>query len=228
MTVKIGAIIRKQREDLKLTQPQLAERVGVTERQISRYESDAQEPAASTCKALARALNLSLPELFGEVPIRLDLSGDWCAAWQTSRGGKPVVDRHGLTASHAGDRIVFSATGDYLWSGDLVITDGSLSGVYRSTELGRQFRGSLYFLLSDDALDPDNVGAGAAIGRWTGLWADGLLGSGWGAIARTAERADRLLDWLMTEPRPITEWPHEDELDQIVDWLEAEPTDRKD
>ncbi|BAD54910.1 helix-turn-helix transcriptional regulator [Nocardia farcinica] len=201
MAADIGEIIRDRREALGLGQRELSERVGVTERQIGRYESGAQEPAASTCRLLARALHLSFAQLFGEVPIGLDLSGQWYAAWETSRGGTPVIDRHGLVVSHAGDHVVCTADGDYLWSGDLRIVDGSLMGTYRSTEAARQFRGSLYFTLADDTT--------AAVGRWTGLWADGLLGSGWGAIARDEDRAGRLLDTLINHNGPVTTWPQE-------------------
>lgn len=201
--MEIGRIIEARRKKLGIDQEPLAALVGVTARQIRRYESGDQEPTASVCDRLAGALNLTLGELFGKVPIGLDLSGEWFATWQTSRGGVPVIDRHGLIASHAGDRLALSATGDYLWSADLDLFDSSLMGTYRSTERDRQFRGTLYFDLADDAH--------AMMGRWSGRWADGVLGKyGFGVIARDSDRADRLLDWLIHHPGPITAWPQED------------------
>lgn len=198
----VGEVIKQRRTQLGVEQRQLAAQVGVTVRQIGRWENGEQEPTASSCQALARALNLTLAQLFGQVPIGLDLSGKWFAAWQTSRQGAPVIDRHTLTAEHAGDFITLNADGDYLWSGDLRTIDGSLFGTYRATEHDRQFRGALYFTLSAD-LD-------AAIGRWSGLWADGIVGGGWGVLARDTNRAGRLLDSVIAVEGPLTEWPRED------------------
>jgi transcriptional regulator with XRE-family HTH domain len=198
----IGDIIKDRRETLGMSQDQLAELVGSTRRQIGRWESSDQEPTASNCRNLARALSLSLPELFGEIPIGLDLSGTWFAAWDTTRKGEPVVDRHTITARHRGSEFTFAADGDYLWSGDLRIVDGSLMGTYLSTEADRMYRGSLYFAVSDDR--------SAAIGRWSGLWADGLVGGGWGVLARDEDRAPALLEALKSHEGPLTEWPTED------------------
>jgi transcriptional regulator with XRE-family HTH domain len=198
----IGDIIRGRRTALGLEQTQLAALVGVDVRQIGRWENGKQEPTASNCLALARSLGLSLPELFGEVPIGLDLSGKWFAAWDTTRAGEPVIDRHTITAQHKGATVAFAADGDYLWSGDLRTVDGSLMGTYLSSERDQMYRGSLYFMLGAEG--------DAAIGRWSGLWADGLVGSGWGVLARDAARADALLKIVMQHEGPLTEWPRED------------------
>lgn len=198
----IGDIIRGRRTALGLEQTQLAALVDVDVRQIGRWENGKQDPTSSRCRALARSLGLSLPELFGEVPIGLDLSGKWFAAWDTTRAGEPVIDRHTITAQHKGATVAFAADGGYLWSGDLRTVDGSLMGTYLSSELDQMYRGSLYFLLGPES--------DAAIGRWSGLWADGLVGSGWGVLARDAARADALLDTVMQHDGPLTEWPRED------------------
>lgn len=198
----IGDIIRGRRTALGLEQTQLAALVGVDVRQIGRWENGKQEPTASNCIALARSLGLSLPELFGEVPTGLDLSGQWFAAWDTTRDGVPVIDRHTIIAKHKGAALTWSADGDYLWAGDLQLIDGSLMGTYLSTEHDRMFRGSLYFMLSPDFT--------AAIGRWSGRWADGLVGGGLGVLARDFDRAGRLLHTAMKHDGPLTEWPRED------------------
>lgn len=200
MSVDLGSIIRDRRTALGLEQLDLADRVGTTATQISRWENGKQEPAATNCRLLARALGLSVDELLGVVPIGLDLSGPWHAAWDTTRGGEPVIDRHEINATHRGVDFAFAANGDYLWSGNLRYAEGSLMGNYLSTERDRLNRGALYFMLSDDA--------GAAIGRWSGLWADGIVGGGWGVLARDKGRADRLLQIAMADG-PLTEWPDE-------------------
>lgn len=202
----VGDIIRDRRKALGLEQADLAERVGTTPTQISRWENSKQEPTASNCRALARSLGLSNDELLGAMPIGLDLSGTWYAAWDTTRGGERVIDRHPINATHRGVDFAFAATGDYLWAGNLRYIDGDragLMGSYLSTEKDRLNRGALYFLLAEDTR--------AAIGRWSGRWADGLLGEGgFGALARTQSRADWLLDWLLSQKGPITEWPADD------------------
>lgn len=201
----VGTIIRARRRDLGIDAAELAVRVGTTATQISRWENGRQEPTASNCRALARALVMSTDELVGLIPVGLDLSGTYFAEWDTSRDGVSVIDRHTIEAKHRGDRFSFSATGDYLWSGDLRVIDGvmmGMMGTYLSSERDKMYRGALYFTLSED-LD-------AAIGRWTGLWADGLVGGGWGVLARSSERASRLMKLVMEHDGPLTEWPSEE------------------
>lgn len=199
----LGSIIRDRRKTLGLEQSDLAERVAVNVAQISRWENNKQEPVASKCRALARALGLSTDELHGVVPVGLDLSGVWYAAWDTSRGGEHVIDRHPIEAKHRGVRFTFASTGgDYLWAADLRWDGDNLTGDYISSDRDRLNKGALYFWLAEDTR--------AAIGRWSGRWADGILGEGgFGAIARTQARADWLIDWLIRHDGPVTEWPDE-------------------
>jgi transcriptional regulator with XRE-family HTH domain len=199
---ELGATIRGRRAALGMEQTDLAEAIGSTPRQVSRWENDTQEPTASNVRKIARALGVSTDELLGEVPMGLDLSGQWFAAWDTSRDRAPVIDTHELTATHRGIEFTFAATGDYLWSGTLRHVDGSLMGTYLSTEANKMYRGSLYFTL-------DPVDASAAIGRWSGLWADGLVGGGWGVLSRDEDRAMRLMTTVKNHEGPLTEWPQE-------------------
>ncbi|MEV6449614.1 helix-turn-helix transcriptional regulator [Amycolatopsis sp. NPDC051716] len=199
----IGPIIERRREALGLNLMQLADRVGVTEKQISRWEKNTQKPGPENIRRLARALILTLDELLGLVPIGLDLSILRFAAWETSRNGMPVVDRHTITARHTGGEVTFAAEGDYLWSGVLRIVDHSLMGSYLSTERDHFYRGVLYFpLIAADW--------SAVIGRWTGTWADGPLGDGYGVLASDEDRAGRLMNSVLAHDGPLTEWPRED------------------
>ena len=61
---KTGALIAQQRKDLNLTQKQLAEKIGVSDRAISKWERGAGFPDVSLIEPLADALGLTLPELF--------------------------------------------------------------------------------------------------------------------------------------------------------------------
>ena len=61
---KTGALIAQQRKDLNLTQKQLAEKIGVSDRAISKWERGAGFPDVSLIEPLANALGLTLPELF--------------------------------------------------------------------------------------------------------------------------------------------------------------------
>jgi transcriptional regulator with XRE-family HTH domain len=203
LDMAIGDIIRERRETLALSQDQLAELVGVGgRRQINRWEKGEQDPTATNCRSLARVLGLSLPELFGEIPIGLDLSGTWFAAWDTTRDGVMVVDRHKITAQHRGGTFVFTADGDYVWSGSLRIEDGCLMGTYLSAEADKMYRGTLYFEMAEDY--------SAVIGKWSGRWADGIVGGEWGVLARDEDRAPALLAALKSHEGPLTEWPTED------------------
>lgn len=61
----LGARIRALRLGLGITQPQLAEMVGVSKAVISFWENDVNEPKASYIKILAKCLNVSTDYLLG-------------------------------------------------------------------------------------------------------------------------------------------------------------------
>ena len=86
-------VIRSRRAALGLSQAQLAERAGVSLRQLARYEAGEQQPVLSAAVTLADALGISLTQLAGQVSYDLDLSGDWWAGWQTWKDGA-APDRH--------------------------------------------------------------------------------------------------------------------------------------
>lgn len=64
---EIGAMIRKQREAMKMTVAQLAKLVGVSRNTITNYESDKTEPSASDLVRLSNALGCRVEEFLGVV-----------------------------------------------------------------------------------------------------------------------------------------------------------------
>lgn len=61
---KTGALIAQRRKELGMTQKQLAEKIDVSDRAISKWERGAGFPDVSLLEDLADALSLTLPELF--------------------------------------------------------------------------------------------------------------------------------------------------------------------
>ncbi len=63
--VKIGRRLRTERTRRFLTQDQLAEKAGISQKQLSKIENDDVEPRFSTILSLAQALEVE-PEIFLE------------------------------------------------------------------------------------------------------------------------------------------------------------------
>lgn len=61
--VKIGKFISKLRKEKGMTQDQLAQRLGVTQRSVSRWETGKNMPDLSLLQPLATELNVSISEL---------------------------------------------------------------------------------------------------------------------------------------------------------------------
>lgn len=185
----LSEVIRSRRAALGLSQAQLAQRAGVSLRQLARYEAGEQQPVLSAAADLAEALGISLTQLAGQVSYDLDLSGAWWAAWQTWKDGKPRIDTHELEIHQRGEVLQLNAQratpveeGSYQWQGELRLWDNeALIGWYRSTDAAVRSKGTLYLSL----LPHGNL----AWGRWVGMSYDGLVVTGWGALARTAELA---------------------------------------
>lgn len=60
---KIGKFISELRKENNMTQEQLAEKVGVTDKSISRWENGNTMPDISILVQLSEILNATLPEL---------------------------------------------------------------------------------------------------------------------------------------------------------------------
>lgn len=130
----------------------------------------------------------------------LDLSGDWWCAWRTSKHDVPRIDVHTLTVHQQGEQLQLNANkapaeGSYSWHGELRIWDNeALMGWYRSTEGAVRSKGTMYL-----ALHPHGE---HAWGRWTGMSYDGLVVTGWGAIARTEELVNKVIQDLVETGKP--------------------------
>lgn len=75
MTI-VGVRLREMRERANLTQKELAERIGVSNNQVYRYEHGDNEPTASNLLAIARELRVSIDYLcgFSDDPKAMDRS----------------------------------------------------------------------------------------------------------------------------------------------------------
>lgn len=67
-------VIRRRREALGLSQAQVARTAGIHKQTFQRYESGEREPPLSVARDIAEALDVSLAELAGQVPIGLEPS----------------------------------------------------------------------------------------------------------------------------------------------------------
>ena len=85
--MELGDVIRQRRDELGMSQAELARAAGIDARQIRRYESGEQQPSFTVAVAIAGALKISLTDLAGMPSHRVRLSGEWWASWQTFRDG---------------------------------------------------------------------------------------------------------------------------------------------
>lgn len=65
-----GALIRKLRENRKMTQEELADRIGVSSKAVSKWETGKGFPDIGLIENLAKALDISVIELLSGVDIR--------------------------------------------------------------------------------------------------------------------------------------------------------------
>ncbi|WP_327149216.1 helix-turn-helix domain-containing protein [Nocardia sp. NBC_01329] len=205
---KTADVIRVRRSQLRLSQDRLAELVGVTQRQIGRYESGEQSPSLAVSVRLSNALQVSLAELAGAEASETDLSGEWWVAWQYRRSGADHVNVHLLAVAQDdellhvadGDRAHPVVDGSYTWRSELRLWGGEvLMGWYTTSGGSIRHIGTLYF-----ALHPDGS---QMIGSWTGLRPTGSLARGWTAIARDKDCAIQLVTSLIDTNGELPTWP---------------------
>ena len=77
--MQTSEIIARRRNELGLTQAELAQRVGTDPRNIRRYESGESVPALGVAQNIAKALDITLDELAGGTPT---FAGLWWSSWE--------------------------------------------------------------------------------------------------------------------------------------------------
>jgi transcriptional regulator with XRE-family HTH domain len=199
--VEMSEVIRGRRADLGMSQAQLAAIAGVDTRQIRRYESGEQQPMLSVAVAIAEALGITVGQLAGESTRRVVLTGDWWASWQTFKDGQEVLTMQQVRFVQRGDDLRVEATtrglpvedGGYLWRGEMRLWDNEiLMGWYAADDQAIRSKGTMYLVLHPHGQ--------SMTGRWVGLSYDGALVTGWSAMAKTQEEADRLMHELKERP----------------------------
>ena len=63
---RISANVRRLRRRAGLTQHELAEKAGISRATLARIEAEESDPAASTLRKLAAALEVTVSDLFGD------------------------------------------------------------------------------------------------------------------------------------------------------------------
>lgn len=79
---KFGKKLADLRRAAGLTQKQLGEKIGVSNRVIYYYESETDYPPAHLIAPLAKALNVSTDELLGVKNIKQQLDPQYVALWR--------------------------------------------------------------------------------------------------------------------------------------------------
>ena len=199
--VEMSEVIRGRRAELGMSQAQLAAIAGVDTRQIRRYESGEQQPMLSVAVAIAEALGITVGQLAGESTRRVVLTGDWWASWQTFKDGQEVLTMQQVRFVQRGDDLRVEATtrgipvedGGYLWRGEMRLWDNEiLMGWYAADDQAIRSKGTMYLVLHPHGQ--------SMTGRWVGLSYDGALVTGWSAMAKTQEEAERLMHELKQRP----------------------------
>ena len=190
-------VIRRRRAELGLSQADLASAANVDQRQIRRYEAGQQQPVLSVAVAIASALKISVGELAGVPSHRIQLAGDWWAAWQTFKEGMELTTAQEVQVSQQSDLLSLEtitrglpiAEGGYHWRGELRLWDNEvLMGWYAANDKSVRSKGTMYFVLHTHGQQ--------LTGRWVGLSYDGEIVTGWGSMARSESDARALIDEL--------------------------------
>lgn len=185
-------VMRGRRHALGMSQAHLAELVGVTSRQIARYEAGDQQPVLTVAAAIARALEISLMELAGEFESSIDLSGNWWSAWEHVEQGERTVTvqelqaiQHNKTIRLTADQAGVANRGIRGWIGELRLWENEvLLGSYQLTAEPFRSRGTVFLAVQ--------AGHDQVSGRWVGQSPDGEVITGEVWLARERQQAERL------------------------------------
>jgi len=153
--------------------------------------------------AVAGALKVSVGELAGIPPHRINLTGPWWASWQTFKDGAEVITAQEVQFTQQAELIQVHTTtrgipveeGGYHWRGELRLWDNEiLMGWYAANDGSVRSKGTMYFVLHPHGL--------SVAGRWVGLSYDGDIVTGWGGIAKTEDEARAIIDQLKERRGP--------------------------
>lgn len=97
---KFGKRLVALRKERGLTQKNLGEKIGVSDRVIAYYEGETDYPPAHLIVPIAKALNVSTDELLGVKNVKLQLNPEHAALWRklkkaeelTKKDQKALVD----------------------------------------------------------------------------------------------------------------------------------------
>lgn len=155
------------------------------------------QPTLPVAKAIARALEITIDELAGDESHRIELNGEWWAAWQSWHKGEEVINPQPVALTQRGNSVEIVAVergteferGGYMWRGEFRVFDNeALMGHYVAVEAAVRSKGTMFFTLHPHGLH--------ATGRWVGLSYDGPCITGWATLARTRDEVVALMDEL--------------------------------
>ncbi|MCA2209209.1 MULTISPECIES: helix-turn-helix domain-containing protein [Nocardia] len=207
MNTGTGKVIQERRRLLGLSQPALATAIGVSSRQITRYESEEQSPTLPVAIRLADALRISLAELAGIVDNRVDLAGRWWAAWQKAAKHGDEVEVAEVTIRHEGDHLLLDTAETAAAEddpgpgvrGEMRVWDGdAITGWVRGMDVAFPV-GTIYY-----SLHPQGA---HAVGSWTTKSGPDGVVRGWSALAREKSDAEKLLLEMLRGDGVVESWP---------------------
>jgi transcriptional regulator with XRE-family HTH domain len=192
--MEMSEVLKRRRNDLGMSQADLAAAAGVDARQIRRYESGEQQPLLGVAVAIASALKISVGELAGSPGHQVSLGGEWWASWQTFKDAEEIITAQKVQIRQDGEylqvetttRGISVAEGGYHWKGELRLWDNEiLMGWYAAADNSVRSKGTMYFVLHPHGQE--------MIGRWVGLSHDGKIITGRGTMAREEAEARQLV-----------------------------------
>ena len=87
-----GAMIRRLREEKKITQQQMADAIGVSDKAISKWETGRGYPDITLIEPIAAALGVSVIELFAGADVVRNAMAEKGIVFATERGGGSYWD----------------------------------------------------------------------------------------------------------------------------------------
>jgi transcriptional regulator with XRE-family HTH domain len=196
----VSEVIKNRRQELGMSQAELAKAVGIDPRQIRRYEAGEQQPLLSVALAIADALTISVNELAGRSVPRVTVTGEWWTTWQTSRSGEQKIATQPVRMRQENDRVHIAALrrglseqeGGYLWTGELRLWDNEiLTGWYTADDGSIRSKGTIYWVMHTHGTN--------MTGRWVGLGYDDKVMTGWSTVAKSEEEAEAMMTDLLEQ-----------------------------